>query len=156
MIWIDFEGVYRSTASNILTATYGWPRITEEHIPLVQRIHAHTARLSSACIPGASMVDIFPVMNYFPLWMSKWKTDALEWHERETNMFVGFYNDVREKMVRPLFVQFTLQELDRVTFLRYKELQSTHSLAPWSKLKRTINCLSKRLHGWPALCCRSL
>jgi hypothetical protein len=113
-----------------LTATYGWPRITEEHIPLVQRIHAHTARLSSACIPGASMVDIFPVMNYFPLWMSKWKTDALEWHERETKMFEGFYNDVGEEIVRLLFVQFTLQELDRVTFLRYKELQSTHSLAP--------------------------
>ena len=109
MIWTDFEGIYRSTSSNILTATYGWPRITEEHIPLVKRIHAHTARLSNACIPGTSMVDIFPVMDYFPLWMSKWKTDALEWHERETKMFEGFYNDVGEEMVRLLFcaIHFT-------------------------------------------------
>ena len=76
------------------------------------------------------MVDIFPAMNYLPIWMSKWKSDALEWHERETKMFEGFYNDVEEKMVRRLFVQLTLQELDRFTFLRYKEMHSTHSLAP--------------------------
>lgn len=94
------EIVKRSTSSNILTATYGWPRITEEHRPLVKRIHAHTDRLSNACIPGTSMVDIFPVMNYLPAWMAKWKSDALEWHERETKMFEGFYEDVEEKMVQ--------------------------------------------------------
>ncbi|KDR69689.1 hypothetical protein GALMADRAFT_230616 [Galerina marginata CBS 339.88] len=84
----------RSTSSNILTATYGWPRITEEHRPLVKRIHEHTARLSNACIPGTSMVDIFPSMNRLPIWMVKWKRNALEWHERETKMFEGFYTDV--------------------------------------------------------------
>lgn len=56
------------------------------------------------------MVDIFPVMNYLPAWMAKWKSDALEWHERETKMFEGFYEDVEEKMVGLLFVQSTLSD----------------------------------------------
>jgi len=45
------------------------------------------------------MVDLFPVMNYLPAWMAKWKRDALEWHERESKMFEGFYTDVNKKMV---------------------------------------------------------
>ncbi|KAJ3563358.1 hypothetical protein NP233_g8993 [Leucocoprinus birnbaumii] len=92
------EIVKRSTSSNILTATYGWPRITDEHIPLVKRIHAHTARLSNACIPGTSMVDLFPILNYLPTWMAKWKQDALDWHQRESEMFEGFNKDVAKKM----------------------------------------------------------
>ncbi|KAF8484313.1 cytochrome P450 [Gautieria morchelliformis] len=93
------EILKRSTSSNILTATYGWPRITEEHASLVKRIHAHTARLANACIPGTSMVDLFPLMNYLPAWTAKWKRDALEWHERESKMFEDFYSDVSSKMV---------------------------------------------------------
>lgn len=89
----------RSTSSNILTATYGWPRLTDEHIPLVKRIHAHTARLSNACIPGTSMVDLFPILNYLPSWFAKWKQDALEWHQRESEMFEGFNAGVAKKMV---------------------------------------------------------
>ncbi|KAI0072737.1 cytochrome P450 [Panus rudis PR-1116 ss-1] len=83
----------RSTASNILTATYGWPRINDSHVPLVKRIHDHTEHLSNACIPGTSMVDMFPVLNYLPLWMSKWKRDAIAWHKRESVLFEGFMND---------------------------------------------------------------
>ncbi|KAG6853456.1 hypothetical protein C0991_004243 [Blastosporella zonata] len=92
------EIVKRSTSSNILTATYGWPRLTDEHIPLVKRIHAHTARLSNACIPGTSMVDLFPMLNYLPAWMAKWKRDALDWHQRESEMFEGFNAGVATKM----------------------------------------------------------
>ena len=99
LICFTFTNTYRSTSSNILTATYGWPRITEEHVALARQIHALARRLASACVPGASMVDLFPVLNYLPVWMAKWKRDALEWHERESKMFEGFYTDVNKKMV---------------------------------------------------------
>ncbi|EJD00110.1 cytochrome P450 [Fomitiporia mediterranea MF3/22] len=95
-IWED--SLKRSTASNILTATYGWPRITDEYLPLVKRIHDHTEHLSNACIPGCSMVDTFPFINHFPLWMSKWKRDCLAWHKRESAMFEGFNSEVEKKM----------------------------------------------------------
>ncbi|TCD70035.1 hypothetical protein EIP91_005287 [Steccherinum ochraceum] len=88
----------RSTSSNILTATYGWPRIDDSYVPLVKRIHDHTETLSNACIPGTSMVDMFPIINHFPLWMSKWKRDAMAWHKRESKMFEGFMEDVEKKI----------------------------------------------------------
>ncbi|KAH8101906.1 cytochrome P450 [Cristinia sonorae] len=90
----------RSTSSNILTATYGWPRLDDTYLPLVKRIHDHTEHLSNACIPGTSMVDLFPFINHLPLWMSKWKKKALAWHERESRMFEGFVEDVKVSMAK--------------------------------------------------------
>lgn len=55
---------------------------------IVKRIHAHTARIANAVVPGAYLVEIFPFLNYFPAWLSKWKRDATEWHEQETEMFL--------------------------------------------------------------------
>lgn len=68
-------------------------------MPLVKRIHAHTARLANASIPGSSMVDLFPFLNHLPLWMSAWKSDALAWHKRESEMFESFNAEVEKKMV---------------------------------------------------------
>ncbi|KAJ3871066.1 cytochrome P450 [Lentinula edodes] len=92
------EIIKRSTSANILTATYGWLRSTKEHAPLVKRIHAHTARLANSCIPGSSMVDIFPIINNIPGWMAKWKRDALAWHQHESEMFESFNADVERKI----------------------------------------------------------
>ncbi|KAF5326711.1 hypothetical protein D9619_004271 [Psilocybe cf. subviscida] len=116
--------IQSSTSSSILTAIYAWPRLTEEHHPIVQRIHDHLERVSKACIPGSSMVDIFPAINRLPLWMSKWKRDALKWHERETTMFEGFYREVEDKMVEgKAFESFTrsLIETKAVNELSVKE-----------------------------------
>lgn len=50
------------------------------------------------------MVDIFPIINRFPLWMSKWKRDALAWHDKESKMHEGFYREVEEKMVGVMII----------------------------------------------------
>lgn len=125
----------RSASSNILTATYGWPRITEEHTDLVKRIHAHTDRLSNACIPGTSMVDIFPFLNYLPLSLAKFKRDAFEWHDRESRMFERFNDGVAKQVVsilryfflafnkvhKPfLYFQFTAGRRESAIFIRFE------------------------------------
>ena len=79
---------------------YGWPRIGDKDKPVIQRIHAHTARIASAVVPGRFLVDIFPVMKHFPTWIAKWKRDGLAWHAAETEMFQGFNQGVSERMVR--------------------------------------------------------
>ena len=66
----------------------------------MEGIHGHTSRLTQSAMPGASLVDIFPFINHLPLWMSKWKRDALDWHLRETQRFQGFIEDVEDKMVK--------------------------------------------------------
>ena len=90
----------RSTATNILSAVYGWPPITPADKPIVERIHAHTARVASAVVPGRYLVDIFPAMKHLPNWLAKWKREGLAWHARESQMFEGFNQGVRERVVR--------------------------------------------------------
>jgi hypothetical protein len=75
-----------------------------EETPIIKRLHAHTARIASAVVPGAFLVDYIPAMKFLPTWMAKWKRDGLEWHEKETEMFEGFNADVAEKVVSAFVV----------------------------------------------------
>ncbi|KAF9557275.1 cytochrome P450 [Agrocybe pediades] len=84
----------RATAGSILSAVYGWKPISSKDEPLIKRIHAHTARIAAAVVPGAFLVDIIPILKYAPTWMAKWKREGLEWHQQETDMFEGFNKDV--------------------------------------------------------------
>ncbi|TFK80623.1 cytochrome P450 [Polyporus arcularius HHB13444] len=90
----------QATASSILTAVYGWPRIGAKDKPIVERINAHVARIGSAVVPGRYLVDIFPAMEHLPTWMAKWKREGLEWHERETEMFEEFNEGVGDRMAK--------------------------------------------------------
>jgi len=93
--WADC--LKRSTATNILQAVYGWPRITQSNEHIVTRIHAHTARIAGAVVPGAFLVELIPVLKHLPSWLFKSKREGLEWHERETKMFEEFNAEVEEK-----------------------------------------------------------
>lgn len=108
----------RATASNILTVVYGWPRIGPKDKPLIKRIHAHTARIASAILPGAYLVELFPLMKHLPTWMAKWKREGLEWHEQETKMFEEFNAGVNDKLVNILFYIGTNNILTDITTLR--------------------------------------
>ena len=92
----------RTTTSSILTAVYGWPRISGKDKPVVDRIHAHTARIASAVVPGRYLVDILPIMKHLPTSIAKWKREGLQWHEAETKMFEEFNQGVSDRMVRVL------------------------------------------------------
>ena len=94
--------IHSAMASNILTAVYGWPRMStsSEDMALVKRIHAHVEHISDAAIPGKFLVDVFPVLKYLPAWMAKWKRDGEAWFENESRMFAKFTASVRDKMVR--------------------------------------------------------
>ena len=81
---------------------YGWPRIGDKDKTVIQRIHAHTARIASAVVPGRYLVDIFPVMKHFPTWIAKWKRDAKEWFKKDTKMFEEFMEDVDKRTVSVL------------------------------------------------------
>ncbi|KAI0792996.1 cytochrome P450 [Irpex lacteus] len=91
------DNLKRYTASAILSSVYGWPTFSTEG-PIIKRLHAHTARIASAVVPGAFLVDFFPFMKYFPSWLAKWKRDGLAWHKAETEMFEGFNAGVAEKL----------------------------------------------------------
>lgn len=57
-------------------------------------------RLVRATLPGAFLVEIFPVMKRLPEFLAPWKKEGLEWHRRDTVMFQEFMDKVRDQMVR--------------------------------------------------------
>lgn len=90
----------RSAASATLCAIYGWDPIEPEDDPLVERVNALTHRVVRAALPGAYLVEVFPIMKYLPSWMAKWKREGLEWFMKDSRLFEGFLADVEERMVR--------------------------------------------------------
>jgi len=53
--------------------------------------------MARAAIPGANLVEIFPVMNHLPMWIAKWKREGSEWFAKDTKMFKSFLSDVKEQ-----------------------------------------------------------
>lgn len=90
---------FSSAASTVLTAVYGVPPIESKDDPLVVRINDLMHRLVRATLPGAYLVEIFPVMQYLPNWMAKWKREGLEWHRKDSVMFQEFMDGARERVV---------------------------------------------------------
>ncbi|KAE9397734.1 cytochrome P450 [Gymnopus androsaceus JB14] len=80
----------RSAASSVLCAVYGWDPIQKSDDPLITRINDLMHRLVRAALPGAFLVEIFPMMLHLPDWMAKWKREGSEWHRKDTEMFEGF------------------------------------------------------------------
>jgi len=115
----------RSAASTVLSAVYGWPPIGKSSDPLVNRINDLMHRLVRAALPGAFLVEIFPVMKYLPSWMAKWKREGLEWHRKDTEMFQDLMLDVEKQMKygtnNPSFSSLLLDKRDKHALTKKEE-----------------------------------
>lgn len=78
---------------------YGWNPIESKDDLLVERINSISHRILRAALPGAYLVEIFPIMKHLPSWMAKWKREGLEHFTKDTKMFEGFLSDVEERVV---------------------------------------------------------
>ncbi|KAH9051189.1 cytochrome P450 [Lactarius deliciosus] len=90
--------IRRTTASLIMSVTYDTPPIVSEQDSGVNTINDFL-RVTRAARPGAHLVEYFPWMIHIPSRFSKRKRDAEYWHEKDSTMFVGLFNNVREKLV---------------------------------------------------------
>ena len=98
--WISH--INRATASSVLAVSYSTPPISSSDDPVVSRIAGFMHRLEHAVQPGEYMVEIFHWLIHVPAWLAKWKREALEWHRKDTEMFVGFYEEAKTRVVRCL------------------------------------------------------
>ncbi|KAI0698160.1 cytochrome P450 [Cytidiella melzeri] len=94
--WEDH--IKRMTISSILSSVYGWAPFSEQEIPMMKRMHAHSAKVSEVTAPGAYLVDFIPAMKYLPSWMAKWKREGSQWYEDETKMFEGFFASIAAEL----------------------------------------------------------
>jgi hypothetical protein len=56
----------RTAASAIMSITYDYPTLEDEHDNTITEIHAFLDRLSAAGAPGAHLVEFFPWMIHIP------------------------------------------------------------------------------------------
>ncbi|KAI0047445.1 cytochrome P450 [Auriscalpium vulgare] len=90
----------RSSASMIMSVTYGVPSMDSVDHPMLQRIDALIERLAHATIPGAHLVEMFHWMRHVPRWLAKWKRDAERHFEEDTGMFEKLVDMVRTDLVK--------------------------------------------------------
>ncbi|KAI0254606.1 cytochrome P450 [Lactifluus subvellereus] len=88
----------RTSASVVMSITYDTPPIVSELDESVKAVNDFVARMTRAALPGAHFVEFFPWMMYIPSRFAKWKRDAEYWFERDSVMFEGLFNSVRERM----------------------------------------------------------
>ena len=81
------------------TALYGGKPMLSKDDPIVHEINDCMHRIAGAAVPGAFLVDVFPIMKNIPEWAAKWKRDANKWFHKASNMFNNWMDRVRNDMV---------------------------------------------------------
>lgn len=121
----------------MLSAIYGFPSIKSKDDPLVERVTALVHRLVRAALPGAYLVDTFPVMRHLPEWMAKWKREGLQHHRDDTEMFEGFLTDVEDNLASiPIYRLFCMADTEK--YSTPSSIKPVSQLVFWEPLGNMI------------------
>lgn len=93
-VWHTFS----TAAATVLTSVYAYYPVKLGD-PLVHKVEQYVDRMLKAALPGNYLVDLFPWMMYIPKWMASWKREGYAWFKKDTDMFLGVIDDVKEGMV---------------------------------------------------------
>jgi hypothetical protein len=75
--------------------TYGKVTPTSYSDPEVIAVNRCLKRFGQAVLPGAYLVDTYPILQYVPGYLTQLK----EWHREELALFEGQLDSVRKQMV---------------------------------------------------------
>ncbi|KAI9566969.1 cytochrome P450, partial [Boletus coccyginus] len=99
----------RFAASVIMEITYGKVTPTSYTDPEVLAVNRCLKRFGRAMLPGAYLVDTFPILQYVPGYL----TNLRKWHQEELALFQGQLDTVQQQMAegtaRPCFAQFLIE-----------------------------------------------
>ncbi|KAK7046704.1 cytochrome P450, partial [Favolaschia claudopus] len=82
-------------ASLILSLTYGIAVHTASNDPIVREVNDSQTNLGAALVPGAWMVDSFPILRLIPNYLLELRRQ----HQLELNLFKSQLEHVREQMI---------------------------------------------------------
>ncbi|KAF7289950.1 Cytochrome P450 [Mycena indigotica] len=80
--------------SVILSLTYGKSSRTSSDDPIIQEVSAAQSRLGAALLPGAYLVDEWPMLRYVPGYLSELRRQ----HQLELKLFTSQLDTVRNRM----------------------------------------------------------
>jgi hypothetical protein len=75
--------------------TYGKVTPTSYNDPEVVAVNRCLKRFGRAVLPGAYLVDTYPILQYVPGYLTKLR----KWHQEELALFEGQLGTVRKQMV---------------------------------------------------------
>ena len=90
----------------MLSIVYDLPTVSSTNDPTVEKINSFIKVCVEYGIPGGYLVEFFTWMKYIPSSLAKWKRVAEEKHKEYTDMSVGMFRDVENRIVTFFF--FTL------------------------------------------------
>ncbi|KAI0302988.1 cytochrome P450 [Russula brevipes] len=91
--------LYRTTASAMLSALYGYSTVMSEKDHTIELINDFGKRILRASLPGAHLVELFPWMRHIPSSLAKWKRDAESWYKQDSAMFDGLIRTAETNIV---------------------------------------------------------
>ncbi|KAF9058825.1 cytochrome P450 [Rhodocollybia butyracea] len=87
--------IQRTAASTMVSLCYARPPLRSDE-PILQSLDEIAHRFGALLYPGAYLVEIFPVLDYFPQFMAKWKRDARKDYKKYTAFFQQCFEEALE------------------------------------------------------------
>ncbi|KDR66581.1 hypothetical protein GALMADRAFT_147803 [Galerina marginata CBS 339.88] len=123
----EFLGITRHAIGEMaLSLAYGLP-MQDSNDPFVDLAQQALTSLAEAGVPGAFLVDVFPVLKYIPEFVpgAGFKKKARIWRRLQDDMREVPYNATVQIMasgvVTPCFTSISLQNLDESTDVRHQQ-----------------------------------
>ncbi|THU84289.1 cytochrome P450 [Dendrothele bispora CBS 962.96] len=144
----------RTAASQIMAMVYDTLPIKDHEDPLIVRVNDLVQRLVKAAYPGEHLVEFFPWLNKLPDWIAPWKPWANEWHRKDSEMFLNYYKEVRDRVLagdeRPSLVSSLVKRRDENKFSDKENAwvagvmisagaETTAAVMSWLMLAMTLN-----------------
>ncbi|KAK7446349.1 hypothetical protein VKT23_014555 [Stygiomarasmius scandens] len=112
-----YHHLLRATTSTALSSIYGFSQNESEDNNVIAQFHDMARCIAKSALPGAYLVEFFPVLDFLPSRMVKWKRDALQWHMKTTEMLEGFLGNVKQRMsngtCKPCFCSLILENREK-------------------------------------------
>ena len=93
----------RFSASMIVGAVYGLAPSDVRLESVIEPLEHFVKNITAALLPGAYLVEFFPIMRHAPLWMAKWKRDAIASFHESTTLFETLLADVEKRKARTCY-----------------------------------------------------
>jgi len=89
----------RASASSVLSVVYDHPMLSSTDDPTVIKVNRFLEIGVEYCQLGNYLVEFFTWMKYIPSSVASWKRLAEERHEEYSDMFVGMFREVKDRIV---------------------------------------------------------
>ncbi|ESK88115.1 cytochrome p450 [Moniliophthora roreri MCA 2997] len=95
-----YDHVHRYTSSETASIIYNSPPLESSQDPLIAFLANFVDVAAQATAPGAYLANYIPILEHLPDFLSKWKRTCKEIYRYHAEKFLGFFLNIKEKMLQ--------------------------------------------------------